>query len=197
MKLLLASSSTYRRTLLSRIVSDFEFLAPEIDETRHASESPRTMVLRLARAKATVGLAQSEADIVIASDQTAVIDGRCLGKPGSVEVAKAQLAEASGRCVRFLTSVVVSARNGYLAADVVACDAWFRPLSTAEISDYVAAEAPLDCAGSFKCEGLGIVLLQRLSTDDPTALIGLPLIALSRMLNEAGYPLIRAWRGAG
>lgn len=188
--IILASTSPYRRELLGRIGVDFVQEAPGTDEQHHPGESPADMVSRLAREKAQAVAARHKTGIVIGSDQCAVRDGIILGKPGSVENAVQQLEAASGKTVRFLTAVcLVDAANGeireYLDETVVK----FRELGSAEIHRYIDREQPLDCAGSFKSEALGITLFDRIDSSDPTALMGLPLIAVCRMLRHAGVIL--------
>lgn len=192
-QLVLASSSTYRRALLARLGLAFDARAPDVDERALAGESPSRLVRRLALAKARALVAHCPQSLIIGSDQVAVIDGQVLGKPGNEERAVAQLTAASGRTVRFLTSLcVLDARSGGYEVEVIPSDVRFRVLAAAEIRNYVARERPLDCAGSFKCEGLGIALFEAVSSDDPTALIGLPLIALNGMLARAGLEVLGA-----
>jgi septum formation protein len=190
--LVLASTSRYRRELLARLTPTFQTLAPAVDETPHAGEQPRAIATRLAVAKARDIAIQRPGALVVGSDQVAAIDDRTLGKPGSADAACAQLAACSGRDVDFHTAVcLIDARSGN-AREFVASDLTrvvFRHLDAAEIERYVSIESPLDCAGSFKAEGLGITLFERIQTDDPTALIGLPLIALARLLRGAGITL--------
>ena len=187
--LVLASTSRYRRDLLARLTSNFRDVAPDIDENPLAGESSRDLAHRLAREKARAVAAKNPGAIVIGSDQTADLGGQLLGKPHTVENACAQLATCSARTVTFHTGLcVIDARapvpNIATAQDLTRVH--FRELDAAEIARYVEREQPLDCAGSFKCEGLGIALFERIESVDPTALIGLPLIALCRLLREAG-----------
>jgi septum formation protein len=188
MRLVLASTSRYRRELLARLGLEFECASPGVDETARAEESPDVLALRLAQAKAAAVAATIEGPaLVIGSDQSLALDGRILGKPGSVDVACAQLAAASGRRVRFHTAVVVIRTDDKRqAAHLDATDVEFRRLDSETIRRYVERERPLDCAGSFKSEGLGIALFERIDNADPTALIGLPLIATARMLRDMG-----------
>jgi septum formation protein len=195
MKLVLASTSRYRKALLDRLGLPFESMAPEVDETPLPGESPEALVSRLARAKAGAVAAQLENALVIGSDQLAAVDGEVLGKPGTEENARAQLARLSGREVTFLTGLcLVRAAAGNKDSEedfaLVETPVRFRQLSQEQIADYVAREQPLDCAGAFKSEGLGIALFERLGGDDPNALIGLPLIALCSMLERAGLPVL-------
>lgn len=191
-RVVLASTSRYRRELLARLLPDFAVNAPDVDETPIAGESPRDIAVRLASAKAQAVAARHPDAIVIGSDQVAELDGRALGKPGSVEAARDQLAASSGKTVLFHTALcVVDARDGSapVRSAVDSTQVVFRALDAPTIARYVDAEKPLDCAGSFKAEGLGIALFKRIESSDPTALIGLPLIALARLLREAGLSL--------
>lgn len=187
-RLILASTSRYRAELLARLGIPFSCAAPEVDESPLAGEAPATLAQRLAEAKACAVIAQHPGHWVIGSDQVAELDGRPLGKPGSGEAAVAQLEAMSGKSVRFHTAICVSNGEDQLhALDLTTVQ--FRLLEKAEIERYVAAEQPLDCAGSFKCEGLGITLFEAIHNQDPTALIGLPLIQLAGLLRKAGYRL--------
>ena len=190
MRLVLGSTSPYRRALLDRLGLPFDVARPDVDETPAPGESPAALALRLARAKAVaVAVAAAHPDAwVIGSDQVADLDGAPLGKSGNREAAIAQLEAMSARAVVFRTAV--SVRRGDVAHDAVdATRVRFRPLTRAEIERYVDAEAPFDCAGSFKSEGLGIALFDAIETSDPTALVGLPLIATARLLRAAGFLL--------
>ena len=190
--IVLASTSRYRRELLARIVPDFVVQAPTVDETPLADETPLQTVQRLAKAKAEAVARDHPGAIVIGSDQLAELDGRALGKAGTAEAACRQLAACSGKTVRFHTAVTLIADfpDGKIHRHATDCTrVVFRQLDEASIARYVAAEQPFDCAGSFKVEGLGIALFSRVESDDPTALIGLPLIAVAQMLREAGVPL--------
>lgn len=188
--IVLASTSAYRRMLLERLQLPFETARPEVDETPLPDEHPAATADRLAIAKAQAVAPQWPDALVIGSDQVAHIDDEVFGKPGSVERAVAQLRSMSGRTVVFHTALaVIDTRSGRIQTDSVPTEVRFRTLSDPEIIRYVEKELPLDCAGSAKSEGLGITLLDALSGDDPTALVGLPLIALSRMLREAGVEL--------
>lgn len=191
MQLILASSSRYRAALLERLGLPFRALAPEVDETPLAGESPRELVARLAASKAEAGARAVSDALVIGSDQVAELDGRILGKPGTVERAQAQLAALSGREVVFHTGLCLfDTRDGSRQQTVVDTPVRFRALTDAQIRDYVARERPLDCAGAFKSEGLGIALFERLGGVDPNALVGLPLIELCTMLQRAGLPVL-------
>jgi septum formation protein len=188
-RLLLASTSPYRRELLSRLCIPFDVARPEVDETPHPGELPLALAQRLAAAKAAT-IATREGDAwVIGSDQVAELDGQPLGKPGGRDQALAQLAAMSGRNVAFRTALCVMHRDqgGFEAVDTTVVR--FRSLAGDEIARYVDAEHPFDCAGSFKSEGLGIALFEAIETSDPTALVGLPLIATARLLRMAGFAL--------
>lgn len=196
-ELILASSSPYRRALLGRLGLEFRAIAPGVDETPLPGEPPEATVRRLSVAKAEAVAAQAGTGLVVASDQVGVLDGRLLTKPGSVEGACAQLGAAAGREVEFLTGLcVLDAASGRRLVAVERCTATFRPLSEAAIRDYVARERPLDCAGSFKIEGLGIALFRSLELRDPTALEGLPLIRLTAFLQELGVEVLGAAAGS-
>lgn len=191
MQLILASTSRYRAALLERLGMDFHAVAPDVDETPLAGESPQDLVARLARLKAEAGGRGAGQALVIGSDQVADLDGRVLGKPGTVERAEAQLAALSGREVVFHTGLcLLDTRDGTRQLTVVNTPVRFRTLSEPQIRDYVQREQPLDCAGAFKSEGLGIALFERLGGEDPNALIGLPLIELCTMLERAGLPVL-------
>ncbi|AJC45652.1 Maf family nucleotide pyrophosphatase [Xanthomonas sacchari] len=186
--LILASTSVYRRELLQRLRLPFDCARPQVDETPLPGETPLALAQRLAAAKAAAVAATAGQAWVIGSDQVAELDGHPLGKPGDVAAARAQLAAMSGRSVHFHTAVCLQQGTRTLQA----CDLTevrFRDLQADAIARYIDAERPLDCAGSFKCEGLGISLFRAIHSQDPTALIGLPLIALSELLREAGYVL--------
>lgn len=188
--LVLGSTSRYRRELLARLGLPFEVAAPAVDETPLAGEAPRALALRLALAKARAVAAVHPQAIVIGSDQVADLAGQPLGKPGNHERATAQLRRMSGQTVIFQTAVaVVCQAAGFEQVDLAPVRVRFRTLSDAEIERYLRAEQPYDCAGSAKSEGLGIALLDAIDSDDPTALIGLPLIRTCRMLRSAGLVL--------
>ena len=188
MQLLLASTSLYRRQLLERLRLPFECVRPETDETPLPGEQPKALAQRLALAKAKAVAAHYPQAWVIGSDQVADLEGQALGKPGDVAGAHAQLACMSGRSVHFHTAVQVIGPH-FQRAHCDLTEVQFRSLSHDQIVRYVAAESPLDCAGSFKCEGLGISLFRAIRNEDPTALVGLPLIALAQLLREAGFSL--------
>lgn len=187
MKLILASTSRYRRELLSRLGLPFEVAAPEVDETPIPGESAQTLAVRLAVAKA-VNVAAYYADaLVIGSDQVACCGDKLLGKPGTHEKAVRQLRLLSGREAVFFTALCVhNTATGRTLSRGVSNPVWFRSLSDEQIERYLRKEQPYDCAGSAKSEGLGIALIQKLGGDDPNALIGLPLIALVDLLKEHG-----------
>ena len=194
MNLVLASSSPYRRELLSRLGLRFEVVSPDIDESRREGEPPRTLVARLARGKARAVASLRPRALVIGSDQVAVLDGRVLGKPGGHDASLRQIRAAAGRRVQFLTGVaLVNAVSGEVQCGVEEFEVVFRPLSDRQAEAYVRAEEPYDCAGGFRAEGLGVALFERMEGRDPTALIGLPLITLTSMLQREGVdPLTRA-----
>lgn len=186
--LILASTSRYRRDLLARLRLDFEVARPEVDESALPGEPPSVLAQRLARAKAAAVAVHSPLAWVIGSDQVADLDACALGKSGERDAAIAQLRNMSGRAVAFRTAVcVMRGAVSFDALDTTVVK--FRTLDRAAIERYVDAEQPFDCAGSFKSEGLGIALFESIETRDPTALIGLPLIATARLLRRAGYAL--------
>ena len=188
--LVLASTSRYRRELLQRLGLDFTVQAPEVDETPGAGETPRALALRLALAKAQAVAALQPSAVVIGSDQVADLAGEPLGKPGTHARATLQLQRMRGQRVVFQTAVaVVCQASGFAQVDLEAVEVQFRALDDAEIERYLRAEQPYDCAGSAKSEGLGISLLDAIHNDDPTALIGLPLIRTCRLLRAAGLVL--------
>ena len=188
--LVLASTSPYRRELLGRLGLPFTTARPEVDESPLAGEDPEVLVRRLAEAKARAVAPVHPDALVIGSDQVAVLDGNVVGKPGAPDAAADQLRRASGRAVRFLTGLCLldTARD---VAEVVVepFTVHFRALDEGQIARYIERERPFDCAGSFKSEGLGIALFERLEGDDPSALVGLPLIRLVSLLGRAGVTL--------
>ncbi len=189
--LILGSTSRYRRELMSRLHLPFEVVAPEVDETPLPDESPDVLARRLALAKAQAVARLHPQAVVIGSDQVADLAGDPLGKPGTHERAVQQLQRMRGQTVVFQTAVaVVCLATGYEALDLAPVRVRFRNLSDAEIETYLRLETPYDCAGSAKSEGLGIALLEAIDNDDPTALVGLPLIRTCRMLRAAGVPLL-------
>ena len=193
--LVLASTSRYRRELLERLRLPFAVARPEldgqaVDETALPGEAPRALAARLAEAKARAVAAQQAGDAwALGSDQVAEVEGHALGKPGGREDAIAQLRAMSGRVVRFHTALCLAHADGRAFAGIDLTEVHFRTLADAEIARYVDAEQPFDCAGSFKSEGLGIALFERIDNRDPTALIGLPLIATCALLRKAGFAL--------
>lgn len=192
--LILASGSPYRRALLERLRVPFDVVVPDVDETPRSGETPAATALRLAELKAREGARRSAGGaLVIGSDQVATVDGRQIGKPGSHDAALAQLRTMRGRAVDFHSALCLydGARDVAQTGDVVT-RVRFRQLDDAELDAYLRAETPYDVAGSAKAEGLGIALLESVASDDPSALIGLPLIALTDMLRRAGYPLLTA-----
>ena len=188
--LILASSSRYRRELLARLGLPFETWSPDVDEAPLAAEPPRDTAVRLARIKAEAGGKRFSQAWVIGSDQVADLDGLAIGKPGTLERARQQLRDVSGHSVLFHTALCVwNAREGRRHDRLVTTDVAFRRLTSAEIDRYLDREHALDVAGSAKSEGLGISLLSRLGGDDPTALVGLPLIALAAILRAEGFDI--------
>lgn len=191
MKLVLASTSAYRRELLQRFGLPFEVARPDIDESPLPGESPRATAERLAIEKARAVTGNFPDALIIGSDQVAAMGDIRFGKPGTVERAVAQLKQMSGQTVIFHTALaLLNTQTGEAQIDVVPTEVRFRTLSDDEIVRYVDKERPLDCAGSAKSEGLGIALLSSMQGDDPNALIGLPLIALCEMLRSAGVDVI-------
>jgi len=189
-RLILGSTSRYRRELLTRLALPFDVAAPDVDETPGQNEIPRELALRLALAKARAVAALHPDAVVIGSDQVADLAGQPLGKPGTHERATLQLQQMRGQTVVFQTAVaVVCQATGFEQVELAPVQVRFRELSNAEIERYLRAEQPYDCAGSAKSEGLGIALLDAIDSDDPTALIGLPLIRTCRMLRAAGLVL--------
>jgi septum formation protein len=189
--LILASTSRYRRELLERLRLPFQVLAPGVDETPLPGEAPAALARRLALAKAQAVARLHPQAVVIGSDQVADLDGHSLGKPGTHDKAVAQLRLMRGHSVVFQTAVaVVCQAQGYADERLAEVRVRFRDLSDAAIENYLRAEQPYDCAGSAKSEGLGIALLQAIDSDDPTALIGLPLIRTCELLRAAGIDLL-------
>ena len=193
-RLILASTSPYRRELLSRLRLPFEAMAPDVDEAAQPGEAPAALAQRLAQRKAQAVAARHADAVVIGSDQVAELDGQALGKPGGHERAVQQLRAMRGRDVRFHTAVAVLCNaSGFGQQALVTVKVHFRDLHDDEIERYLLLEQPYDCAGSAKCETLGIALVDAIESDDPTALVGLPLIRTSAMLRAAGLdPLVHA-----
>lgn len=190
-RLVLGSTSPYRRELLARLRLPFEVVPPQVDETPRPGEAPAALARRLAAAKAAAVARLHPDAIVIGSDQVADLAGEPLGKPGNHANAVAQLRRMSGQVVVFQTALTVMCQeNGFVQHDLAPVRVRFRALAEAEIEAYLQAEQPYDCAGSARSEGLGIALLEAIDSDDPTALVGLPLIRTCRMLRAAGLPLL-------
>jgi septum formation protein len=192
-QLILGSTSRYRRELLERLRMPFDVARPEVDETPLPGELPADLARRLALAKAQAVSARHPDAIVIGSDQVADLDGEPIGKPGTHERAVEQLRRMSGRTVVFQTAVAVIA-PGFTGEFISPVRVRFRPLDDVEIERYLRLEEPYDCAGSAKCETLGIALLEAIESDDPTALIGLPLIRTAELLRQAGIDPLRLAR---
>ena len=189
--LILGSTSAYRRDLLARLHIPFEVAAPDVDETPLPGEAPHALAERLALAKARVVAVRFPHAVVIGSDQVADLNGQSLGKPGTHDKAVAQLRQMRGQTVVFQTAVaVVCLETGFEQSSLAAVKTKFRDLTDDEIESYLQLEKPYDCAGSAKSEGLGIALLDAIYSDDPTALIGLPLIRTCQMLRAAGMALL-------
>lgn len=190
--IVLASTSPFRRELLKKVVRNFAVAAPLVDETPQPQETPEALVERLAIAKAKALAANYPAHVLIGSDQVAVVDGEILGKPGTFENAVKQLQMMRGKTVTFLTGLAIyDSAQQRLQSSVEPFQVTFRDITDAEIVAYVQREQPLNCAGSFKSEALGISLFSRLHGDDPNTLVGLPLIRLLTMLREWGInPLV-------
>ena len=190
-QVILGSTSRYRKELLSRLQIPFETAAPDVDETPHSHETPQDLALRLALAKARAVAHKFPDAVVIGSDQVADLEGQPLGKPGNHANAVLQLQRMRGKTVIFQTALsVICLATGFEQTDLAAVKVTFRDLSDAEIESYLKAEEPYDCAGSAKSEGLGIALLAAIDNDDPTALVGLPLIRTCHMLRAAGVKLL-------
>lgn len=194
-RLILGSSSRYRRELLQRLQLVFDVDVPDVDETPQAGEPPALLAGRLALAKARTVAARHPEAVVIGSDQVADLNGQPLGKPGNHARATAQLRQMRGQAVVFQTAVAVAcAATGFEQMLLAPVRVQFRDLSDAEIEAYLQAEQPYDCAGSAKSEGLGIALLECIDNDDPTALVGLPLIRTCALLRAAGVALLPGGR---
>lgn len=190
-KLVLASTSSYRRELLGRLQIAFETAAPDCDETPLAGEAPTQTALRLAEAKARAVASRFPDALIVGSDQVAMIEDERLDKPGNHVNAVSQLRRLSGHAATFHTAVaLLDSRSNTAQSRLVPCRVAFRTLTERQIETYLQRERPYDCAGSAKSEALGIALIARIDTEDPTALIGLPLIALTEMLQSAGLPVL-------
>lgn len=198
-RLILGSTSRYRRELLARLRLPFDVEAPRVDETPRPGEAPASLAQRLALEKARAVASRHPKDVVIGSDQVADLAGEPLGKPGDHARAVAQLQRMSGQRVVFQTALaVVRQDTGFEAVDLAAVSVTFRTLSDAEIETYLRLDEPYDCAGSARSESLGVALLSAIDSDDPTALVGLPLIRTCALLRAAGLdPLVAAGRCAG
>jgi len=189
--LVLASTSIYRRQLLERLAIPYTCMAPDIDESPLPQELPDQLSARLADAKARTAGTKFPAHLIIGSDQVASLDGELIGKPGNFERASRQLRAASGSTVTFFTSVALyDSETGHSQQHTDTTRVLFRELEETQIRNYLLREEPYGCAGSFKVEGLGIALFERIESDDPSALIGLPLIALCTMLRAAGVAVL-------
>jgi septum formation protein len=190
--LILASSSRYRRQLLDKLQLPYAWHSPDIDETPHADELPEQLVARLARQKALALGERFPANLIIGSDQVATLEKRILGKPGSHRKAVEQLMLMQGKTVDFITGLaLLNSRSGNLQCITDVYRVTFRPLTIEEIDNYLLREQPYDCAGSFKCEGLGIGLFSSMNGSDPNSLVGLPLIQLVNLLQQEGAYLFR------
>jgi len=191
MPLILASRSRYRNTMLARLRLPFTVVAADVDETPHPRETPQQTALRLAQTKAEAVAMQHPGAWVIGADQVATLDGTPVGKPGNLERARVQLRQFSGQTLVFHSALCLT-DGSHLQIEDVPTHCQFRQLSDAEIETYLRLEEPFDTAGSAKAEGLGIALMERVQSDDPTAIIGLPLIALTRMLCNVGINPLQA-----
>ena len=192
-KLILGSTSVYRRELLDRLRTPYSVESPQVDESALSGETPNALARRLALAKAHAVAQRFPDCVVIGADQVADLNGIALGKPGNHERAVAQLRQMRGKTVIFQTAVaVVCLHSGFAEQALAPVKVTFRDLTDDEIENYLRAEQPYDCAGSAKSEGLGITLLESIDNDDPTALVGLPLIRTSQMLRRAGVILLQA-----
>lgn len=191
MKLVLASTSKYRRELLSRLKLPFEVISPDVDETPLPDESPSATALRLSVLKAQAAVAQFPDALIIGSDQVLMLDAEQLGKPGNYANAFAQLKKMQGKAMVFHTALtLLNSKTGHAQTRDVPTTVHIRPLSDAQIEAYLKKEQPYDCAGSAKSESLGIALMTRMDSPDPTALIGLPLMALTEMLMHEGVDVL-------
>lgn len=191
MKLILASTSPFRKTILEKLGIAFDTASPEVDETVHTGEAPQQLVERLSIAKAKAIADKSENALVIGSDQVAVIDEKILGKPHTHENAVKQLQNASAKTVTFYTGLCLyNSTSKQYQSEVVPFKVVFRQLTDTQIENYLRKEQPYNCAGSFKSEALGIVLFERLEGEDPNTLMGLPLIRLVRMMEKENFPIL-------
>ncbi|AWL12030.1 Maf-like protein [Saliniradius amylolyticus] len=193
MELILASSSPFRQSLLNKLGITFRCQSPDIDESPVAGESPQALVERLARQKAETIAANAPHSLVIGSDQVAVIDDQIMGKPGERDKALAQLRLANGKRVHFYTGLcLLNSNSGNCQTAVEPVEVVFRRLTEQQLTAYIDKETPFQCAGSFKCEGLGISLFSAIHSDDPNTLVGLPLIRLTQMLANEGVDVLTA-----
>ena len=191
MKLILASTSAYRKALLERLQLDFQCDSPDIDETPMPGESVESMVVRLSKDKAEAVAANHPDALVIGSDQSAELDGEILTKPGNFDNAVKQLQKASGKRIAFQTGLcLLNTRSGNVQTACIPYTVVFKTLTQDMITNYLRKEAPYNCAGSFRSEGLGIALFEKFEGDDPNALIGLPLIKLIEMLDNEGFSVL-------
>jgi len=191
--LILASSSVFRRQLLEQLHLPFQCFSPEVDETPLPQEMPAALALRLGRLKAETAAKHYPGYWLIGSDQVAVLDGKIYAKPGNLETAVKQLQQASGREMQFYTSLcLLNSADGQQFSDVVSTQVKFRPLDDTQIIRYLEKDTPFQCAGSFRAESLGISLFEYIRSDDPSALIGLPLIRLNDFLRQAGLDVLNA-----
>ena len=189
--IILASSSPFRKSLLERLQLDFQTISPDIDESHHQGERAEDYVCRLARQKAEVIAEQHPLSIIIGSDQCALLDGKILGKPGSHEIALEQLKNSRGKTIVFHTGLcVMQQSSGFREVEDILFEVTFRELSDEQLEHYLRVEQPYECAGSFKSEAYGICLFSEMRGNDPTALVGLPLIRLTNMLERAGISII-------
>ncbi len=190
-KLVLASTSPFRKEILAKLGVDFETASPNIDESPIVNETPEQLVIRLAELKAQAVAGNYPKHLIIGSDQVAVIDGEIIGKPHTHECAVEQLTNASGKTIRFYTGLCLfNSSTGLSQSESVPFDVVFRKLNNSQIENYLQAEKPYNCAGSFKSEALGITLFEKLQGDDPNTLMGLPLIRLVAMLETQGFKII-------
>lgn len=191
MKLILASTSPFRKEILNKLGVDFDTLSPEVDETELANETPQQLVERLSIAKARAVADKNESALVIGSDQVSVIDNKIIGKPHTHENAVKQLQNASGKTVIFYTGLCLyNSETQQYQSEVVPFNVVFRELDDTQIENYLKKETPYNCAGSFKSEALGIVLFEKLEGDDPNTLMGLPLIRLVKMLENEDFSIL-------
>ena len=191
MKLILASTSPFRKAILDKLGIEFDTASPETDETAIENETPQALVERLSIAKAQAIADKVDNALIIGSDQVSVINGEIVGKPHTHENAVKQLQNASGKTVKFFTGLCLyNSKTGHYQSEVVPFNVVFRPLTDQQIEHYLRKEEPYNCAGSFKSEALGIILFEKLEGDDPNTLMGLPLIRLVKMLEKENFSII-------